>query len=146
MNTTWILVAHRGGARLFESKQTGKDLSLVDDIPHPEGRLKSKNLGTDRPGRSVDSHGTRHALVQEQEPAAHIAEQFSQQLAGLLDDGRAQRRYGKLVLVAEPHFLGVLRAALSRETAALVTAVVNKDLGHVEPREIAKHLGDSIGH
>lgn len=144
MNNTWILVAHRGGARLFESKQPGKDLSLLQDIPHPEGRLKSKDIGTDRPGRSVDSHGTRHAFVQEQEPAAHVTEQFSQQLAGLLDDGRTQRRYGKLVLVAEPHFLGILRAALSHETAALVTAVVNKDLGHVEPRDIPKHLSDAI--
>jgi protein required for attachment to host cells len=143
MNTTWILVAHRGGARLFESKQTGKDLSLLEDIAHPQGRLKSKDLGTDKPGRSVDSHGTRHALAQEQEPAAHVAEQFSKQLAGLLDDGRTQRRYGKLVLVAEPHFLGILRAALSDETTALVTAVVNKDLGHVESRDIAKHLSDT---
>lgn len=144
MNNTWILVAHRGGARLFESKQPGEDLSLLHDIPHPEGRLKSKDLGTDKPGRSVDSHGTRHAFVQEQEPAAHVTEQFSKQLSGLLDDGRTQHRYSNLVLVAEPHFLGILRAALSRETAALVTAVVNKDLGHVEPRDIPKHLSDAI--
>jgi protein required for attachment to host cells len=144
MNNAWILVAHRGGARLFESKQTDKDLSLLDDIPHPQGRLKSKDMGTDKPGRSVDSHGTRHALVQEQEPAAHVAELFSKHLARLLDDGRLQRRYDQLVLVAEPHFLGILRAALSAETAALVTAAVSKDLGHVASRDIARHLSDTI--
>jgi hypothetical protein len=40
------------------------------------------------------------------------------------------------------HFLGILRAVLSRETSALVTAFVNKDLGHVKTDEMSKHLQD----
>jgi protein required for attachment to host cells len=144
MKNTWFLIAHRGGARVFERKGPGKVLDLLQDIPHPEGRLKSKDLGSDEPGRSFDSHGARHSFQQEQEPAAHVAEVFAKRLAGILEDGRAGRRYGRLVLVAEPHFLGILRHALSRETAALVTAVVNKDLGHVEAHEIPKYLHDVL--
>lgn len=144
MKTTWVLVAHRGGARIFESKGPGKGLILLQDIPHPEGRLKSKDLGSDEPGRSFDSHGARHSLQQEQGLSAHVAEAFAGQLAANLEDGRVGHRYGRLVLVAEAHFLGILRDALSRETAALVTASVNKDLGHVEVREMAKHLNDIL--
>jgi protein required for attachment to host cells len=62
----------------------------------------------------------------------------------MLDDGRNQQRYGKLVLVAEPRFLGNLRAALSSPTAALVTAAVDKDLGGVEPHNMSRHLENII--
>lgn len=143
MNSTWILVAHRGGARLFESKGPGKGMNLLHDIPHPEGRLKNKDIGADKPGRSFDSRGqSRHSLSKEQDPTSHVAEQLAKQLSTILDDGRSHQRYAKLVLVAEPRFLGNLRAALSPPTAALVTATVDKDLGGMEPHNIPKHLGD----
>jgi protein required for attachment to host cells len=144
MNDTWILVAHRGGARLFENKGPGQGLKLLQDIPHPQGKLKSKDIGSDRPGRGFDSRGARTAFQPEQEPAAHVAEQFARQLAGLLDDGRLQQRYARLVLVAEPHFLGILRAALSRETALLISAAIHKDLAHVEPRDLVTYLEGAI--
>ena len=145
INNTWILVAHRGGARIFENKGPGKGLNLLHDIPHPEGRLKNKDIGADKPGRSIDSHGPgRHSLSPEQEPTAHVTEQFAKQLSTMLDDGRHQQLYGKLVLVAEPRFLGNLRAALSTPTAALVMATVGKDLGNVELHNMPKHLTDTI--
>jgi len=144
MKNTWVLIAHRGGARVFENKGPGQGLSLLQEIPHPEGRLKSKDLGTDEPGRSFDSHGARHSFQQEVGPAAHVADVFAKQLAGMLEEGRVGQRYGGLVLVAEAHFLGILRAALSRETSALVTTSVNKDLGHVKTEEMTKHLQDVL--
>ena len=75
-------------------------------------------------------------------PAAHVAEVFAKQLAGMLEEGRVGQRYGRLVLVAEAHFLGILRSVLSRETSALVTAFVNKDLVHVKTYEMPEHLKD----
>lgn len=145
MNNTWVLVAHRGGARLFENKGPGKGLNLLHDIPHPEGRLKNKDIGADRPGRSFDSRGqSRHSLSSEQEPTAHVAEQFAKHLSTLLDDGRNQQRYAKLVLVAEPRFLGSLRAALSSPTAAMVSASLGKDLGGIEPHNIPGHLAGTL--
>ena len=66
MNNIWILVAHRGGARLFENKGPGKGLNLLHDIPHPAGRLKNKDSGTKKPGRSSDSlKQARHAMSSE---------------------------------------------------------------------------------
>ena len=144
MKTTWILIAHRGGARIFENRGPGKGLNLLEEIPHPEGRLKSKDLGTDEPGRSSGRDGARQTFEQEQEPSAHVTEVFAKRLAGILEEGRIGRRFGGVVLVAEARFLGILRSALSSETSALVTATVNKDLGHVESHEVPKHLGDAV--
>lgn len=145
MDRTWILVAHRGGARLFENRGPGKGLELLQTLDHPAGKLKNKDIDTDQPGRGNDRYGPgRHAYTSEHAPTTHVAEQFAKQLSTLLDDGRSAHRYGRLVLVAEPRFLGNLRAALNAQTAALVTATVDKDLGGTEARELPRHLNSVV--
>ncbi len=144
MNTTWILVAHRGGARLFENPGPGKGLQLVEDIPHPEGRLKSGEINADKPGRAFDSFGHRHGMSQEHEAADQVSLMFAKHLCDKLEKARAENRYAKLVLVAEPRLLGELRGALDKPTTALVSATLDKDLAGVENRDIPKHLGNLV--
>lgn len=145
MNKTWILIAHRAGARIFENDGPGTGLKHVDAIAHPEGRLEDKALGSDKPGRSFDSHGPgRHALGKEHGPAETVAQEFAHALAARLDAGRTKHAYGKLVLVAEPRFLGMLRAALSPQTAALVSATLDRDLGGTADHDMPSHLGTVV--
>jgi protein required for attachment to host cells len=145
MNTSWILVANRSGARLFESAAPGEGLRLLRDIAHPEGRLTNHDIGSDRPGRSFDSHGPgRHAMGKEHDETEQMAIRFAKQLSLLLDEGRAQHQFAKLILVAEPRFLGHVRKALSRETSALVSASLDKDLPGVDPRELGGHLENLV--
>jgi len=145
MNTTWILVAHRGGARLFENSGPGKGLQLVEDIPHPEGRLKSGEINADKPGRAFDSIGNnRHSMSQEHEAADQVSLMFAKHLCDKLEKARAANRFSKLVLVAEPRLLGELRAALDKPTTALVSATLDKDLVGVDNRDIPRHLGKLV--
>lgn len=144
MNTTWILVAHRSGARLFENTGPGKGLTLVETIPHPEGRLKSGEINADRPGRAFDTFSRRHGLSQALEPTEQVALMFARHLGDMLEKARAQNRYARLVLVAEPRFLGELRAALDKSTAALVSATLDKDLIDIDDRDLPKHLGQVV--
>ncbi|UCH53717.1 MAG: host attachment protein [Pseudomonadota bacterium] len=142
---TWILVAHRAGGRLFENPGPGKGLTLVQDIPHPEGRLRDQDINADRHGGSADTRGAgRHSYEASQTPTEHVAVQFAKQLAEILDSGRSQQRYAQLVLVAEPRFLGNLRAAMSPQTASLVSATIDKDLGSVEARDLPRFLGGTV--
>lgn len=145
MTTTWILVAHRGGARLFENTGPGKGLQRLDHIDHPEGRLKNGELNADRPGRVFDSFGAgRHSMSKEHEPKEQLAIQFAKRLGSLLDKGRASNHFHQLVLVANPRFLGELRAALPAHTAARVTATLDKDLAGVSDHELPAHLGAAL--
>lgn len=142
MDKTWILVAHRGGARLFENLGPDTGLKLVEDIPHPEGRLQNQEINADKPGRSFDSLGRgRHSMGKEIEPTEHVSQQFAKMLSEKLDLGRTQNRFSKLMLVAEPHFLGQLRDALPPHTAALVSATLDKDLIGIEDRDLPGYLG-----
>ena len=145
MTTTWILVAHRGGARLLANSGPGKGLQLVETIPHPDGRLKDGDINADRPGRAFDIVGAgRHSMSKEQSQTERIAEQFARMLVERLQQGRNENRYSALVLAAEPRFLGALRAALDAPTAALVTATLDKDLGGIETRDLAQHLAGTV--
>lgn len=139
MTTTWILSANRGSASLFERE--GSSMRRVQDISHPEGFRQNRETGTDKPGQSVGSLGQgRHAMSTEQAPVAHIAQQFALDLAGMLNKGRVVQAYDKLVLMAEPKFLGILRAALDKNTAALVVQTISKDLPHINEKNLTKYL------
>ena len=141
MTTTWILTANRSSASLFESDWPGKSMRRIQDIAHLQGRMQNRDIGADKPGRIFDSFGQgRHALSSEQEPTAHIAQQFALDLAELLNKGRTTDAYDKLVLIAEPKFLGILRAALDKNTTALVVQTVNKELLDVKEEDLANYL------
>ena len=141
MDTTWILTANRSGASLFESRGKGHALRRVQDIPHPRGRLQNQDIDADKPGRAFDSHGPgRHGMSTEHQPTEEVAMHFARILAELLNKGRTLHAYEKLILVAEPRFLGVLRSALDAHTAALVVQTVNKELQDVSEKELASYL------
>lgn len=145
MTKTWILVAHRSGARILENKGPRKRLELLQQIEHPEGRLKNHEINSDKSGRGFDGKGVEHhAYSNEHAPTEHVAEQFAKQLSEVLEHGRTRRRFDKLVLVAEPRFLGNLRAAIPAQTAALISATMDKDLGGVETRDLPKHLNGVV--
>lgn len=141
MSKTWIIVSHRAGARILENTRTG--LRLVSDISHDTGKLKDGEINSDRPGRAFDRvGGGRHAMSSEEAPHDRVANGFARELAEVLRVGRHEQRFDRLVLVAEPRFLGMLRGALDHQTAELVRDAVTKDLAHVPLHELPDFLRD----
>ena len=143
MRTTWLIVGHRAGARILEHK--GKELQLVSEVDHEEGKLRDGQINSDRPGRAYDRAGPgRHSMGSEESPHDHVSNVFARELAEVLRVGRAEKRYDRLVLVAEPRFLGKLRNALDAATGAMVEETVGKDLAKVAVKDLAGHLRDVI--
>jgi protein required for attachment to host cells len=141
MVTTWILVAHRGGAKIFKNTRADGPVTVIREIPHPEGRLKDGEIDTDKPGRSY-SRGSmeRHEFSRHQTPSDHLAETFAKQLALVLDEGRATGQFEQLIVVADRDFLGHLRSVLSMPTAKLVVAELNKNITELNNNEITDRL------
>jgi protein required for attachment to host cells len=136
--STWVLVAHRTGARLFEHK--GHELSVLKNIDHPAGRIEDHDLETG-PQRNFDSHAQgRHAADRGDSRHERAAVHFARDLAKLLEEGRLTKGVERIVLVAEPHFLGLLRAELGGNVGELVTASVPKDLHAVSAPDVLRHL------
>lgn len=136
--STWVLVAHRTGARLFE--HDGRELSLLRSFDHPAGRVEDHDIETG-PERTFDSHAQgRYAADRGDSPHERAAVSFAHDLAQVLEEGRSGRGVTRIVLVAEPHFLGLLRTELGGAVGALVTATVAKDLHAVSPSGVLRHL------
>jgi protein required for attachment to host cells len=145
MSKTWILVANRGGARLFANDGAHKEMTLLRDITHDAVHLTASDLNSDRAGRTFDSHGAgRHGMGKGDSATDHETERFAKELATVLKDGRLKAEYSRLALFAEPRFLGNLKSSLDDQTAKLVTETVTKDLAHVSdsdlPAIILEHI------
>jgi protein required for attachment to host cells len=147
MATTWILVAHDAGARVFEARGRGKGLELVDTIEHPEGRARDRDLASDRPGRSFrkDSGDPRRAAMSRSEgPRDRAVSDFARALADRLQRARVANQYDRLVLVAPPRFLGLLRSTLDGPTTHLVVGSIDKDLAMKNEKELIEHLREMV--
>jgi protein required for attachment to host cells len=137
MSKTWVLIANRSNARLFTNDGSNKELTLSRDIAHTEGHFKDQDFGSDKPGRSFDSGGQgRHAMGKSESPAEHETARFAGELAAMLNKGRGNNEFSRLVLAAEPGFLGTLKNALDDQTAKLVTDTVDKDFVRMADAEI----------
>ena len=147
MATTWILVAHEAGARLFENRGPGKGLELLEEVEHAAGRERDREIVSDRPGRSFRKNSgdpRRAAMSRSEGPHDRAVASFARELAHNLQHERTQNRFERLVLVAPPRFLGLLRSSLDTPTAHLVVGSLAKDLATTKEAELVKHLGDVV--
>jgi protein required for attachment to host cells len=142
----WILVSDASRATLFSTEKRGDDWQVVDTYSHPESRLKDSELTPTEPGHSAKSKGgSRHTTFEpDTDPKQVEMEHFAQQLADMLTAGTMLKRYDFVVLVAPPHFLGLLRKRLSAETEKRLLTVIHKDYTFVDPREARQRLEEAI--
>jgi protein required for attachment to host cells len=143
---TWVLVANRSRASLYLHRQRRKPrVTTVEEFDHPEGRLKDREIDTDKDGRSDHPDSTRRSAYQRDvEPHEHVAQLFAKKLAERLYRGRVENEYERLVLVAEPHFLGVMKGALDDVTAKLLHGTLSRDLTAERPESIAEYVRDVL--
>ena len=146
--TAWIVVSDASRAKLFSTELREDAWSLVHEFEHPEGREMSRDISpSSPPGRMQKNkgHGAQHTAMEPRTtPKEGEAERFAQHLADYLEQATARRAFDYLVLVAPPHFLGVLHKALGRQAASHLRATVNKDLSMFGTAELRERLVDTV--
>ncbi|MGH8489284.1 MAG: host attachment protein [Gammaproteobacteria bacterium] len=141
MAKTWIIVAESSRARIFVTENPRAPMDEVEDIVHPEGRLRAQDLRSDRPTRVFDSKGQgRHAVESEVEPRHQEAINFARRIADRIEDARVSGGFDELVLVAPPAFLGLLRDNLSANAMKRVVQSINKNLAQLDEAQIREHV------
>lgn len=141
MTRTWVVVAESSRARVFEAATPAADLVEIEDRVHPAGRLHERDLVSDRPGHDSGEAGSGPHVLDESRPA-HIEEmhKFAREIAGRLEQGLNDKDYDRLVLVAPPKFLGVLREVLPERVAGCVAETLHKDLVQHGPEEVRAQI------
>lgn len=148
METTWIVIANAGRARLFADPGQGKALQEVGDMVNTAARLRTSDTETDRlgptsAGQSI--HNTGGALPNKQyEPAQtpdeRAAESFAKDVAAHLLQAQQDGQFDKLDIVAAPKFLGLLRACLDPQLKARVNLELDKDYTHLASHQVREHI------
>ena len=163
MPKNWVIVANNTKAKIFtlappaprrkdtEALEPSTDalsqsrLVEFQALDHPEGRLKSQSMDADRPGRSFESAGMkRHAMSREVDPKKQEAIAFARQVAERLESARRQGEVERLILVAAPEFLGLLRDHMTSELRRMIEEEFSLDLVHMSPHEIRTHLPETL--
>jgi len=140
----WVVVADQSKARIFTVADPRGALLGLGELEHPEARDREQTLTSDRPGRSFDSKGQgRHAMGSTVEPGKQETIRFAKQVADHVQAAHNEGRCDRLLLVAGPPLLGLLREKL-KTLSGMKISEVEKNLGQYDAREIRKHLPDSL--
>ena len=129
MVQTWVLVAESSRAKLYSANTRRGPLVELDTFVHPAGRMHEGDLVSDRPGSDGGAVGQgRHIVADRTTAKKHENISFAKEIAGNLDEARHKGSFDKLILIAPPAFLGLLRDNLSKETMDRVTDQIDKNL------------------
>ena len=118
-----VVVADEFRAIFYAREKKFSPLTAVGSMQNDAAREKSGDLLSDRGGRAFDSHGQgRHTMTNElTDPKSQSAIVFAKEIADRLSAEHGKGSYDRLVVVAAPRFLGVLRPAL--DTAGVEAAL-----------------------
>ncbi len=136
MANTLVVVADSAGARVFDYIR-GESFSKSHEFSHFESRQKGSELSSDRAGQQK-GHGS---MVSSSNPKEFEAQRFAKELADWLDNARRINRCGRILLVADPHFLGLLRKSMNNHTAGLISETIDKNFSQINDKELPERLG-----
>jgi protein required for attachment to host cells len=145
MAISWVLAADSSHAKILRADNRVGPLVAIEELEHPESRMKDTELYADEPGRAFDSAGQgRHAMENEVDAKKEESLRFAKQLCEKLRQAAVDKAFDKLYIVAAPAFLGELRDCLDDQVKSRVAGEVAKDVVKQSPEEIRQKLPDFL--
>ncbi len=144
-----IIVADQSEARFYDLEGSDGELRLAGRVSDPSAHLHDRDLKSDRPGRKFDhapiQSGRRgstahHGVGSDRKPRRHEAVVFAHKITGEVASAQRAGQFDRLVLMAPPGFLGLLRQALPAALRPIIAAEVAKDLMHEPPSAVRTYL------
>jgi protein required for attachment to host cells len=141
MADIWVLVADSSAAHIYSGRHLRAPLKLVTSLEHGASRQRGSELMSDAPGRVHDRFGPgRHSLDPREQIRSEEAHRFARELAARLAAAHNERQFSRLIIMAAPAFLGVLRNALGKPLADSVVAEVPKNLVAHDVADVEAHI------
>jgi protein required for attachment to host cells len=136
----WVVVCDGKKALVLENAGDEEYLSLKTREVYEQPDLKTRDMGTDAPGRTMNSIGGHRSAMDQTDWHDQEEQRFLHNLLGRLDAALNQGQTKSLIVVAPPRALGVLRPAYSHALRAAVRGEIDKDLVKLPVPEIERHL------
>ncbi len=138
---TWIILANARGARVVANRGPGKGLVVPDgkSWQAEPAIAPSAKAGL---GHSIAGPGV--AAVDQGDPQLRADAKFAKDVVHQLEIALAQKAFDRLVIVAGPHMLGLMRQVLGQQLRAVLVAEIAKDLSALSLQSLQSHLGEVI--
>ncbi len=135
-----VIAADRGHARLFSIARNQEQLQELSDLVNANARMPAHSLVTDRQGRTLSrQHGSRAALGREN-LQAESARRFAHDVGAMLANRLHAQRAGRLFIIADPEFLGMLRIELRARQLAVPMRSIAKNVTCTSTARIRSYL------
>lgn len=138
-----IIIANSNNCRIYDYKKPD-DLTLIKEINVPENKLKSSELGADRPGRYSTGGTARGAYSPESDIQDVHIDNFARELAVELDHARNKHEYDNLVVIMPSHMDGLLTQHLNPHVKGLITRTIQKNMVHLSEHEVLDYLNNNL--
>jgi len=135
-NNALVLVAD--GRKMLFLRNHG-DESRIDlqlEAHQEQENPATRDQGTDRPGRSFQSFGTRRSSMEQPDFHQISEDRFAAEAAVLLKERALNHDYEALVVIAPPRTLGELRKHYHKEVESRILLEMHKDLTGFPVNEI----------
>lgn len=140
--TLLITIADGEHARFVEP-DADNVLRTISSIDSASAHLRTRDLGTDRPGRAHESgNPAHHAVGQRHDLHLMEKEKFMQLVAAWINARVA--RFDELLIVAQPRVLGELRDTLDAAAAAKLVGTLEKDLVKIPDHELWPYVREWV--
>ena len=136
----WVVVCDGAKALILENAGDAISPNLRTKEVHEQPDPKTSEQGTDAPGRSFSSVGSRRSAMEQTDWHDQAEQQFLIDLAKRLDAAVTAGETKSLIVIAPPRALGVLRQAFTAAVRNAIRAEIDKDYVKMPLYEIEKHL------
>lgn len=144
MKQSWYVVANQKEVNIYTESGYPNKMKLVRCIMNPLANSKKSELLSHKAGMSVKSLGGAGAVfnmrVKRTDPKEAALAQFAKEISEFLNEAHENKEYESLIVAAEPHFMGKIKAAFKAPLKKSVEQWINKDLQKLSQKDLAKAL------
>jgi protein required for attachment to host cells len=147
MKRVYVVLANSTSANFYMISEKKFSLELIKRIHHSESRLKERALDADRPGNYQKGfYGGRGVYA---EPKSHKdleVEGFAKEICKELERERIEGNYIGIIIVANPHFYGLINTNATRGVREMIKFHLLKDYVHYSEKKLTLNLKETLAH
>ena len=142
----WFVVANRIEATIY-SEEKDHQFHFINRLLNPNGSLLESELDSDKPGTGLSSSGAgtiHHSLDHHFHKHEQTAIRFAIRIGKFLSVAAKKNLFKEITIVAEPHFLGLLREHLPANVLQKKVRSLDREYAQGSMQEIRKQILDAL--
>jgi protein required for attachment to host cells len=136
----WVVVCDGKKALVLENVGDQKFPNLKTRKVYEQPDPKTRELGTDEPGRAFSSASPNRSAMEQTDWHDQSERRFLEDLVARLDAEVLAGKLKSLIMIAPPRALGVMRNAYTGHLRGVLRAELDKDFVKMPVHEIERHL------